>query len=79
MLIHAHRNVAMPSDKERIVNFLNSQSDDKSYEEVLRELVFMRLAEHGLADSNTGRVIDHEELGHSIRMWRNASGRGSPS
>ena len=78
-LIHAVRDVAMPSDKERIANFLQDQPDDKSYEEILRELIFMRMVEKGLADSDAGRAISHEGLGHRIRMWRNASEHDSPS
>ena len=69
----------MPSDKERIANFLQDQPDDKSYEDILRELVFTRMVEKGLADSDAGRTISHKELGHRIRMWRDAVEHDSPS
>lgn len=69
----------MSSDKDRILKILNDQPDDSSYDEILRELAFAQMVEKGLADSDAGRTISHEELGHRIRTWRNASRSDSPS
>jgi predicted transcriptional regulator len=63
----------IPSDKDRILKIITDQPDDSSFDEILRELAFMRMVENGLADSDAGRTISHEELGHRIVAWRNAT------
>jgi predicted transcriptional regulator len=63
----------MPSDKDRILKIITDQPDDSSFDEILRELAFMRMVEKGLTDSDAGRTISHEELGHRIVTWRKAT------
>lgn len=55
--------------KERMIEILNQQPDDSSYEELLHELAFARMVERGLADSKAGRTISHEEMGRRIASW----------
>ena len=59
----------VPSVKDRIVEIVNSQPEDSSYEEILRELAFARMIQRGLADSDAGRTISHEEMGNRITQW----------
>jgi predicted transcriptional regulator len=63
--------VTMPSEKEQIAKILQDQPDDSSYDEILRELAFVRMVEHGLAASDAGRPISHEEMGRRIKTWWN--------
>lgn len=65
-----HNEVTMPSAKEQIAKILQDQPDDSSYDEILRELAFARMIERGLADSDAGRTISHEEMGRRIKTWR---------
>jgi hypothetical protein len=65
------REATMPSAKEQIAKILQDQPDDSSYDEILRELAFARMVERGLADSDAGRTISHEEMGRRIKTWRN--------
>lgn len=60
----------MSSAKTRILQIIQEQPEDSSYEEILRELAFARMVERGLADSDSGRTISHEEMGHRIRTWQ---------
>ena len=60
----------MPSAKEQIAKILQDQPDDSSYDEILRALAFARMVERGLADSDAGKTISHEEMGHRIKTWR---------
>lgn len=60
----------MSSAKEQIAKILQDQPDDSSYDEILRELAFARMIERGLADSDAGRTISHEEMGRRIKTWR---------
>jgi predicted transcriptional regulator len=60
----------MPSAKEQIAKILQDQPDDSSYDEILRELAFARMIDSGLADSDAGRMISHEEMGRRIKTWR---------
>jgi predicted transcriptional regulator len=59
----------METAKERILQILKDQPEDSSYDEILRELAFVRMVESGLADSEAGRTITHEEMGKRIRTW----------
>lgn len=65
-----HSEVTMSSAKEQIAKILQDQPDDSSYDEILRELAFARMIERGLADSDAGRTISHEEMGRRIKTWR---------
>ncbi len=61
----------MPSTKERIAKILQDHPDDSSYEENLRKLVLTQMVEGGLADSDAGRTINHEEMECRIKTWWN--------
>ena len=55
--------------KERMLQTIKELPDDSSYEEILRELAFARMVERGLADSEAGRTIGHEQMGRRIAPW----------
>ena len=56
--------------KERIRELLETQPDDASYDEILRELAFERMIDRGLSDARHGRVISNDEMGERIRRWQ---------
>ena len=56
--------------KEQITKLIESQPDDSTYEEIIRELAFARMIEHGLKDSREGKLISNEEMEHRIRSWQ---------
>ncbi len=55
--------------KEKMTEVIQSQPDDATYEEIMRELAFEKMVERGLADSRSGRVLTNEEMEHRIRAW----------
>lgn len=57
------------TDREEILRIVAAQPEDSTYDEILRELAFARMIERGLADSEAGRTIDHEEMGKRISSW----------
>lgn len=59
----------MITAKQEAAKLLESLPDDASFDEILRELAFARMIERGLADSDEGRTISHEELGKRIDSW----------
>lgn len=59
----------MSNIKAKMTEVIQSQQEDASYEEIMRELAFERMIEHGLEDSRSGRVISDEETGQQIRSW----------
>jgi len=61
----------MSTAKETIREVLNTQPDDASYEEIMRELAFDRMVARGMEDVRAGRVIENEEMEHRIKQWRN--------
>jgi predicted transcriptional regulator len=60
----------MASAKDQILEILRNQPDDSSFDELLRELAFVRMVERGLADSEAGRTVSHEEMARRIRSWQ---------
>lgn len=60
---------AEPTPKDRSLQTIQDLPDDSTYEEILRELAFARMVERGLADSEAGRTIDHDEMGRRIASW----------
>ena len=50
-----------------MVEIIQEQPEDASYEEIMRELAFARMVERGLADSRNGRVITNDEMARRIR------------
>jgi hypothetical protein len=58
----------MPTAKDRVKEIVESQPDDASYDEILRELAFERMVEHGLADSRAEKLVSNEEMGHRIQQ-----------
>jgi predicted transcriptional regulator len=57
------------SPKEQMIDIIQSQPDDSSYDEILRELAFARMIERGVADLEAGRTISHEEMKRKIESW----------
>jgi hypothetical protein len=50
----------MPTAKDRMKEIVESQPDDASYDEILRELTNERMVEHGLADSRAEKLVSNE-------------------
>ena len=53
------------------MKIVQSQPDDSSYEDILRELTFKRMIEKGLEDSRARRLISDDEMKKRIRSWCN--------
>ncbi len=60
----------MSTIKEKMAEVIQSQPEDATYEEIMRELAFERMVERGLEDTRNGRVISNEQMGERIRSWR---------
>ena len=56
--------------KEQMNRIIQEQPDDSSYDEILRELAFNRMVEKGLADSDSKKTINNEEMKHRINTWK---------
>jgi len=59
----------MSTAKDELTRLIREQPDDRSPEEIVRELAFHIMIQRGLADSDAGRVISNEEMGRRIRSW----------
>jgi predicted transcriptional regulator len=57
--------------KQRMISVLQEQPDDSSYEELLKELAFVKMVERGLKDVDLGRVVSNEEVKRRIESWGN--------
>jgi len=57
----------MPSVKEKLTDIIQSQPDDSSSEEIIRELIFSNMIGRGLEDFRQDRVISNEEMERRIR------------
>ena len=56
--------------KEKLKEIIDSQPDDATYEEIIRELAFSAMVERGLKDVRENRLISNEEMGKRIRQWQ---------
>ncbi|MFH1861329.1 MAG: hypothetical protein ABH878_00825 [bacterium] len=59
----------MSAVKEKMAEIIQSQPDDATYEEIMRELAFERMILRGLEDSRQGRISSNEEMGKKVRSW----------
>ena len=59
----------MTQAKARMVEIIQEQPDDATYEEIMRELAFQRMIDRGLDDVRAGKTISNEEMAHRIRTW----------
>ncbi len=60
----------MSTAKEQIKQILESQPEDSTYDELLRELAFKRMIDKGLEDSEQGRVISNKDMESRIKQWQ---------
>ncbi|MGB7567447.1 MAG: hypothetical protein WBM07_06295 [Chitinivibrionales bacterium] len=60
----------MSTPKEQMVEVINEQPDDSSYDEILRELAFNRMVDKGLDDARSGRTVSNEDVSRRIRSWQ---------
>ena len=61
----------MNTAKELIQNLVQSQPEDATYDEIVRELAFDRMVERGLEDARKRRVVSNEDMLHRIKTWSN--------
>ncbi len=59
----------MLSIKDSAKKIIDDLPDDVSYDELIRELLFKRMIERGLQDSQKNKIISDEELGKEIEKW----------
>ncbi len=59
----------MPSIKEKMIQIINSQPDDSSYDEILQELSFVNMVNRGLDDSKNNKITEHDKLKKEINKW----------
>jgi len=59
----------MSNVKEKMTEIIQSQPDEASYEEIMKELAFERMVERGMDDVRRGRLISNEEMKRRIKTW----------
>ncbi len=60
----------MSMAKQKMQEIIESQPDDASYDDIIRELAFERMISKGLQDAREERFISNEEMRHRIRTWQ---------
>jgi predicted transcriptional regulator len=60
----------MSTAKDVIIKIVKEQPDDSNFDEILKELAFIQMVDRGLADSDAGRIVSHEEMGKRIKSWQ---------
>jgi predicted transcriptional regulator len=58
------------SARQTMIEILQQQPADSSYDELLRELAFRRMVDRGLADMEAGRVISNDDMRREIKSWQ---------
>lgn len=60
----------MVTAKEHIAEILKRQPDDRSYDDIVRELAFDLMVQRGLKDSDEQRTISNEDMERRIKSWQ---------
>jgi hypothetical protein len=60
----------MSSVKSRMVEVIDRQPEDATYEEIMRELAFERMVTRGLDDFRAKQTISNEDMQRRIRSWQ---------
>jgi predicted transcriptional regulator len=60
----------MPNVKEKMKEVIDSMPDDASYADIMRELAFDQMVEHGMQDVKENNTISHEEIKERIIKWQ---------
>jgi len=60
----------MSTAKEHLTKLIESQPEDSSATDIVRELAFDVMVRRGLADADAKRTISNEEMGRRIRSWQ---------
>ena len=60
----------MHNTKEKMSKIIQSQPDDATYEEILKELAFELMVNRGMDDVRNGRSISNEEMREKINSWQ---------
>ena len=56
--------------KARMLDIIENQPDDSSFDQLLRELAYRGMVERGLTDSNAGNTISTDQLRSKLDQWR---------
>lgn len=56
--------------KQRMISVLQEQPEDSTYEELLKELAFVKMVERGLKDVDSNRLMSNEDVKRRIESWR---------
>jgi len=59
----------MSSIKDTMINIINKQPEDSSYDEILQELSFVNMVNKGLNDSKSNKITDHEKVKEIVKEW----------
>ena len=57
------------SAKEQMVQIIEDQPEDSSFDEILRELAFARMIERGIDDVDHDRTVSHDEVKREVESW----------
>ena len=60
----------MSTVKDIMIKIIQEQPEDSNFDEILRELAFTKMVNRGLADSDAGRIISHDEIGKRLKSWQ---------
>jgi predicted transcriptional regulator len=63
----------MSTAKDLMTRIINDQPEDSTYDEILRELAFVRMIERGMQNSEAGRVYSDEHVDERIQSLRRTS------
>lgn len=59
----------MQTAREKITEIVLAQPADATYDEIVRELAFVKMIERGLDDARAGLLVSNEEIVSRIDMW----------
>ena len=61
--------------KDEALAIIKELPDDVEFEDLVYQLYFRHNLARGIADSEAGRVVPHEEVVRMMKDWRRSTGR----
>lgn len=62
--------IDMSTVKDVMIKVIQDQPEDSDFDEILRELAFIKMVNRGLTDSDAGRTVPHEEIEQRMKSWQ---------
>lgn len=59
----------MSEVKDEMIKIIQTQPENATFEEILKELAFEKMIQSGLMDAQADRIISNDKMRENIKSW----------